>query len=259
MLALALCVLASHTDRGIATAADGDGAIEKHQYAIGFKTDDLNRKESSISTCFLIRVGNRRFLVTASHVIERDATKTWLLASCIDTPSQSLLLPKEIRSEWKVIRGYDAVFLPLDILERHSVNTQSLDPLVIDSSNFLEVPPPRGTSIQYVGFPIGLGASPPVAALMISGSIASGEIATQKSPKTAPVVLCTPGAMAGMSGAPVFVKENGRHDVQLVGMVCAYIGDSTGAKLTKVVPALRMKRAIEIWMETQSVPLEDRS
>lgn len=233
--------------------------ISRHDRAVCYRSEDEDRNEASISTCFVVKVGHHHLLVTASHVVNREATKSLLLSGKIKSVSQSILLSPDLKTKWIVGSDYDFAFLPLDHLRRHSVDTKSLERIAIDASDFLVAAPALGTDVEYTGFPVGLGASPPVSALVVTGAIASGEILTKESPESAPVLLSTPGAMSGTSGAPVFVRHADPNRLQLAGMVFGYVGDATGAKLTKIVPAWRIRALIDGWISRQATPLADPS
>lgn len=217
--------------------------VEVHQKAICLKTEDSVANTATISTCFLVSHQGKYFLVSAGHAINARTSSTWILSSAFDSPSQSIQVPQACATKWQAVGKYDATVLPLGELTNEFSLFAPLKPLCIPTSSFVDSAPRRGRHIAYVGFPIGLGATPPLSSIMFSGEIASGEIRTTNSNEESPVILSTPGAMSGTSGAPVFMIDEASKSEFFVGLVCGYIGDATGSKLTKIVPAWHLKQA----------------
>lgn len=190
-----------------ATLTAQERTVEVHQKAICLRTEDAVANTATISTCFLVLHESKYFLLSAGHAINASTSSTWILSSAFDSPSQSLQIPQACATKWQPVGKYDAAVLSLGELTDEFSPFAPLKPLCIPTSSFVDSAPRRGRHVVYVGFPIGLGATPPLSSILITGEIASGEIKTTNSNEEPPVLLSTPGAMSGTSGAPVFMID----------------------------------------------------
>jgi len=59
------------------------------------------------------------------------------------------------------------------------------------------------------------------------------------------IFYATPPVASGTSGGPVYESTDDPSNATVVGMYIGLINDSTGAKLSKVIPAHVVRKAIE--------------
>ena len=60
-----------------------------------------------------------------------------------------------------------------------------------------------------------------------------------------PIIFCTPALAQGTSGGPAFLLSGPDETMSVIGMYIGVSHDSTGAKLSKMVPARLIRESIE--------------
>ena len=105
--------------------------------------------------------------------------------------------------------------------------------------------PKRTTQIEITGYPLSFGSTPPVAPLAMVAHVASRELTSAARWGTEKIFYAVPTVASGTSGGPVFESSENSADTAILGMYIGFVSDTSGAKLSKVIPAHVIRTAIE--------------
>lgn len=209
-----------------------------------------------LCSVFVVSAGARLFLVTAGH-------------ACAETSGESRLRYRDARggSQWVTLRSLvpkssnpwrrdptsDFAIAEIHSREGNEVYLSHLDGLSIPLESLSSDTPRRTTPIVTIGFPLGMGIQDEVSPLAVVGHIASRETLAESRWGNEPVVFCTPPLAQGTSGGPAFLASEANESLTVIGMYIGVIRDSTGAKLSKMVPAHLIRKSIKSMIAESSV------
>jgi len=223
---LATLLLGASVDARAQAAVD---QLSVTSLKLSVRHDDV---EIGSATGFVVRKGQRYYLITNRHVVlacaeDRDANDVggWLCANNLEilhnkvnSPGQWLQV-KEVLYDGNEVRRWaehptlgssvDLVALPL--VQTEGVAFFPLD-LDLQNTDILLAP---GEPVDIVGFPRGLAQAGGLA-IWKTGTIASDiEISIEGKPK----FLLDTTARPGMSGSPVYARRVGPHPTSTVGLL----------------------------------------
>ena len=193
-----------------------------------------------LCSAFLVRVDSRLFIVTAGHasaetnaesrIHYRDPTgeSQWVTIKSLVPPSSN---------PWHRDPTSDFAIAELHPREGNEVYISHLTELSIPWESLCTETPRRATAVVTIGFPLGIGLRQGVSPLAVVGHVASRETLAESSWGQEPIVFCSPALAQGTSGGPTFVLSESQGSTEVVGMYVGIVHDSSGAKLSKMVPA----------------------
>lgn len=198
-----------------------------------------------LCSAFLVRVDSRLFIVTAGHasaetnaesrIRYRDSTgeSQWVTIKSLVPPSSN---------PWHRDPTSDFAIAELHSREGNEVYISHLTELSIPLESLCTETPRRATAVVTIGFPLGIGVRPDVSPLAVVGHVASRETLAESSWGQEPIVFSSPALAQGTSGGPTFLLSESQGSTsqgstEVVGMYVGIVHDSSGAKLSKMVPA----------------------
>ncbi|TWT38510.1 trypsin-like peptidase domain-containing protein [Blastopirellula retiformator] len=194
--------------------------------------DKEGKKIGKASSGFLVRRGEQVYLATARHVSEESSADSIVSFSIGDSSVNVKLADLGLSSEnpWLTKPSYDVTVLPVS----HKLLAAAV---AVPLENCRRDLPPARTTLEVVGFPMGLGVQgPDLSPIVMEAKLASGEINDPFKQEGQRIVVCVPALADGSSGSPVFASiEEDRW--RLIGAHSGNLIDSSGGKLAKFVPA----------------------
>ena len=233
--------------------AGGERAVYDHIVALKTRVENDTR----VATAFFVADGDANatrdanaggdvFLVTAKHAADETTARTRVLYRAPNGDSRWIelrgLFPGG-RSPWVPYGSVDVAVARVDPPRESDDREGPLAMarrLALPLDSLATEPPPRGTPLEAVGYPVGLGADPPISSLVMHARTASRVVWRDGGWSRIPTLYAFPAIGAGTSGGPAFHAETG----QLVGMVRGVTFDNTGGKLSELVPAFAIRAAI---------------
>lgn len=197
------------------------------------------------SSGFLVSNEDRLYLVTADHAANETHSKTQLLYRDSGGKRKSVLFEALFAASSNPWARYKTSDLGYAQLDSSHPDVQELKGLAIPLKSLLREAPPRTTKLEVTGFPLGLGVSDSVSPLVLCGNLASTELTSESRWGREPVLYSTPAVAQGCSGGPAFVADDDFSKVMVAGMYIGVVFDTTGAKLSKLVPARIIYEAIQ--------------
>lgn len=202
-------------------------------------------KESKYGSGFLVKMNDRVFIVTASHVATAVGEKFSIV---VPGAEGHPIMGEIIIPKWQISKTAD-VALALIEAPTNEENIHLLQRCM--PSDFLTartLPPSRETPLTVMGYPLGLGVEGYISPLSIETRAASGLITMPRADnkQLATFILLQDPSIAGLSGGPVFDtgnsyfegrKMNVRSGVSVVGLIHGVISDATGGKFAAIVPS----------------------
>jgi S1-C subfamily serine protease len=209
--------------------------------------------EINFGTGFLVRSGNKPYLVTASHVAKDLGTDFKMV---MPGEEGKAIIDRMQGVRWSISPRADVAFTRLakaDQDENQRLLKRSIPEGLMTART---LPPSRDIPLIAMGYPLGLGTKGHVSPLSFETKAASGFITMERfdNRKEATFILLQSPSISGLSGGPVFdvgrpLLEGGRmqprEGLSLVGLVSGVIWDKTGGKLAMIVPATEIARLLE--------------
>lgn len=216
----------------------------------------LKSGHENTGTGSFITKDNKMYIVTATHVAKNMDS----LAYVIIEDKKSLPVRLKLKELAPNIKWKNHPIADLSILElnpKKEIIDKYLQKRFIpfDIIDLSQVAMPRNTQLTIIGFPLGLGAnghfSPLTYRSYPSSSLITFNRADTNTPQTF-IILENP-SIGGYSGGPVYdlsivqagnvtMRGNG---TKLHGFIHGTISDTTGGKLTAMVPAYYIKDLIK--------------
>ncbi|OYP35831.1 serine protease [Rhodopirellula sp. MGV] len=215
--------------------------IERWDRVVAIQSPDSEKQKSGkLCSAFLIENKGDLYLITAAHASEETNQNSRVLYRDSKGKSQwvslMLLVPSDA-NPWTLHKTSDLAIAKLAASEKGQPYLLQLSELAMPRDVLDGRLPRRTTQIESVGYPVGLGAAPPMSALVIVGNIASKELTSKNRWGKEPVIFSTPTVAQGCSGGPAFVVDAETESFQIIGMYIGVVADESGAKLSKMVPA----------------------
>ncbi|MBB3210603.1 S1-C subfamily serine protease [Rhodopirellula rubra] len=236
-LSFLLCVLVSVTQ----SHADGGDPVDRLDRVACIESRLAGQpKVGKLCSAFFISAGPRLYLVTAGHASAdtngdsrlryRDAKgeSQWVALKILVPPSAN---------PWKRDPTSDLAVAELQLREENKAYLSQLAALAIPMESLCTDTPPRTTAIVTIGFPLGLGVRDGVSPIAVVGHVSSRDTLADNRWGQEPIVLCDPALAEGTSGGPAFLLSDPLDAITVVGMYIGVVRDSSGAKLSKMVPA----------------------
>ncbi|MCC9603621.1 trypsin-like serine protease [Stieleria sp. JC731] len=223
--------------------------IERWDRVVAIRSpDEKDGSSSKLCSAILVEAADQLFVVTAGHAAEETHRKSKLIYRDADGKSQWVLLSlllSENGDPWSHDKVSDFAIAKVASNEKASPYVDQLKKLSISIDQLSLTAPGRTTRLEIVGFPLALGATPPVSPLVVVSYVASKEIESSNKWGKEPILYTAPPIAQGCSGGPAMVIDDGANTFQVVGIVIGMMADSTGAKLSKVVPARLIRQSVE--------------
>ncbi|MCA8984104.1 MAG: hypothetical protein R3C12_08345 [Planctomycetaceae bacterium] len=200
------------------------------------------------SSAFLVAHADNLFLITANHSALETHAHTRVVYRTIEGESRWVHLgglTVAAANPWVQYENTDLSVLRIAAHPQISMYVDELRELAIPFSALLAELPGRTTAIEITGFPISLGIQPQVSPLTMTARIASRELQADAQWGKEAIVYAVPTVGAGCSGGPVFLASEDASATSVVGMYIGLMVDTTGAKLSKIIPARILRAAIE--------------
>ncbi|PHQ35201.1 trypsin-like peptidase domain-containing protein [Rhodopirellula bahusiensis] len=200
-----------------------------------------------LCSAFLVNSNERLFLVTAGHASEETNPKSKLRYRDPDGVSQWVALKTFFRASanpWQRDKRSDFAVAELLLVDGAETYFAHLTALSISLESISTETPSRTTGIVTVGFPLAIGAGEVLSPVAIVGHVASRETDTKNRWGHEPIVYCSPPLAQGTSGGPAFLDNQPEGSLVVVAMYIGVIHDSSGAKLSKMVPARLIRASI---------------
>lgn len=209
------------------------------------KTDD---GLSTSSSAFIVEYSDDFYLVTAKHSAQGTNALTRVVYRTKSGESRWVNLGAVVDAEKNPWWNYENADLSVASLKEQSEFTiyyRELGELAIKFECLTKETPSRTAQIEIVGFPMSLGAQPPVSAFATVAHVASKDQSSPAQWGTETVFFAAPCVANGTSGGPVFAADTDRVQTSVVGMYVGLMADNSGAKLSKIIPSQVIRKAIE--------------
>lgn len=201
-----------------------------------------------LCSAFLVSDDECLFLVTAGHASAETNKSSRLRYRDPNGETQWVTLQSlfpPASNPWHRDPTSDFAIAQLVFVEGAKEYLSHLSKLAISVNSICDNTPSRTTGIVTVGFPLAIGAADSISPVAVVGHIASRETNASNSWGHEPIVYCTPALAQGTSGGPSFLHASENDAMTVVGMYIGVVNDSTGAKLSKMVPARLIRAAIK--------------
>ncbi|MFH1267174.1 MAG: trypsin-like peptidase domain-containing protein [Planctomycetota bacterium] len=229
-------------------------SIERWDRVVGLQTE---RKATdglpAFASAFVVAHEENLYLVTAAHASQDTHSLTKVLYRSTAGESRWVHLGGIVNAStnpWRTHENTDLAFLLIQI---QLVQSGSATAIYVNELKELAIPfaalavetPRRTERIEITGYPMSLGANPPLAPLTMVAHVASREMSADAKWGKETVFYAVPTVAAGCSGGPVFAATDDSSKPDVVGMHTGLIVDATGAKLSKIIPSRVIRTAIE--------------
>lgn len=216
--------------------------------AVGIQSPNLEKANNiNFATGFLVRRDEQIYLVSAKHAANETHQDSRLVYRSLNGKSLWVsfkLLFRENNDPWQPYRNSDLSIALIDRTEKNKKEYEQLASIAIPFSALSESVPSRATSIEQTGFPLGLGATEIIRPSVVLGHVVTVELVGKNKWGTEPLFYCSPDFAQGMSGGPTFTRLQDERDVEVVGMYIGVLSDTSGGKLSKIVPSRVIREAI---------------
>ena len=256
---LLIVVVASAEIPVRAAIAQDAPAIERWDRAVCLQTEKRQADgKPAYSSAFVVVDADRLFLVTAAHAADETHMMSRVVYRAADGESKWVVLGglfTKNGNPWVGFENSDVAVALIDAQPAVRGNVDDLRALAIPLASLRQDAPRRTTPIEITGFPIALGLIPPISPLAMNGHLASRELLADAKWGQEPVLYAVPTVGAGTSGGPVFETCDDPAEVNVIGLYSGLVYDSSGTKLSKLVPARIVRAAIQRF--SQSSPASD--
>lgn len=242
--AAALCLLAAQV---LGQAPREPESEEPWDRAVALQTRHVGTTQSA--TAFFVRAGEDIYLITAQHAAAETSGDSQLLYRAADGDSRwfvlAALFPPN-RNPWQQFGNSDLAVARLDPRHDRDKALSDFGALAFPLDALADQLPKRTTPVTIVGFPLALGTTPPLSALVMPGHLVSRELTAKTKWGEQPVAYASPAVPAGTSGGPVFLAASTQEKTPtIVGMFIGYDGDDSGGKLARFVPSRLIREAVD--------------
>jgi hypothetical protein len=222
--------------------------------SVVFLTQDVPAgKDASNGSGFLIRKGDKPFLITASHVARDIGTSFKIIMPGHEGQAVTNRL-KGVK--WNISPTADVAMLLIKTSNQDEYKALLNRCLPANLITARPLPPSRDFPLIVMGYPLCLGTTGFVSPLSLETHAASGFITMERfdNKKLATFILLQSPSTSGLSGGPVFDigksyfegrDLTARNGVSLVGLISGVIYDKTGGKFSMVVPSTEIARLLE--------------
>lgn len=234
----------------VATASFAeDTAIERWDRAVCLQTERKTTDgQPTMASAFIVERDGQFYILTAAHAAQDTHARTKVVYRAAGGEPRWVHLGGVVESStdpWNVFGNADLAVARLHRIPETAVYHAELQRLAIPFRALEPSVPKRTTAVEITGFPMALGTQPPVAPLAMVAHVASRELSSAARWGAERVFYAVPTVAAGCSGGPVFKSQDNPSDATIVGMYIGLISDTTGAKLSKIIPASVIRSAIE--------------
>ncbi|EDY20959.1 hypothetical protein CfE428DRAFT_1252 [Chthoniobacter flavus Ellin428] len=209
--------------------------------------DDRKTDTHSASGFFVEHQGHYLF-VTAKHVALETTPDTEF---CFLTPAgdshyaRLVGLVADTTHPWHMHPGTDLAIFPVTFSSKLEKGiTEEIRALAIPFSALSSNEVIRASRVTVCGFPIELGTWKKISPLAMTAYVASREMEVPMEGGSTSMFLITPAIGAGCSGGPVFSTTDRGEAEAVLGIYVSTYFDSSGGKLSSVVPARQIAELI---------------
>jgi hypothetical protein len=202
----------------------------------------------AVASAFVVAHKENLYLITAAHASQDTHTLTKVLYRSKSGESRWVHLGGIVKAStnpWRTYENTDLAFLLVHPSDASSVYINELTELAIPFAALVGETPRRTSRIEITGYPMAIGTQPPLAPLTMVAHVASREIDADAKWGKEKVFYAVPTVAAGCSGGPVFAANDDPGKPDVVGMYIGLIVDTTGAKLSKILPSPVIRSAID--------------
>jgi hypothetical protein len=249
-MAQQLAVLLLVTTTAVSTAAEPQQAsLDRWDRVVCLHTE---RKATdglpAFASAFVVTHDKKLYLVTAAHASQDTHSRTKVLYRAPSGESRWVHLGGIVNASTDPWHTHENTDLAVSLIQSSpavSIYVNELEQLAIPFAALGKETPGRTECIEITGYPMSLGAQPPLAALTMVAHVASREMSADAKWGKETVYYAVPTVAAGCSGGPVFAAAEDPSKLCVAGIYIGLIADTTGAKLSKIIPAHVIRTAIE--------------
>lgn len=230
-------------------AVADDAAVERWDRAICLHTERKTTDgQPSVASGFIVAHKESLWLVSAVHVAQDTNARTRIVYRTKAGESRWVHLGGLAETETNPWNDYENSDVSIALIQKRPDTTvyyDELKELAIPFDALISEVPKRTKKIEITGYPMSFGTTPPVAPLAMVAHVASREMSTPARWGNEKIFYAIPSVASGTSGGPVYESIEDSSNATVVGMYIGLINDSTGAKLSKIVPSQVVRTAIE--------------
>jgi hypothetical protein len=231
-------------------AVADDAAVERWDRAICLHTERKTTDgQPAVASGFIIEHKKSLWLVSAVHVAQDTHARTRIVYRTRTGESRWVHLGGLAETEtnpWSDFENSDVSIALIQERPDTTVYYDELKELAIPLDALNTEVPKRTKRIEITGYPMSLGTTPPVTPFAMVAHVASREMPTPARWGNEKIFYAVPSVASGTSGGPVYESNEDPSNATVVGMYIGLINDSTGAKLSKIVPSKVVRTAIEV-------------
>jgi len=226
-----------------------DLTVERWDRAICLQTERKSTDgQPTFASGFVIDHNESLWLVSAVHVAQDTHARTRVVYRTSAGESRWVHLGGVTETEtnpWIDFKNTDVAIARMRDRPETAIYYSELKKLAIPFDALVTEVPKRTQKIEITGYPMSFGATPPVAPLAMVAHVASGELATPARWGNEKIFYAIPSVASGTSGGPVYESDADPANTKVVGMYIGLIADSTGSKLSKIIPANVVRMSVE--------------
>jgi len=230
-------------------AIANDATVERWDRAICLHTERKTTDgQPTVASGFVVDYKETLWIVSAVHVALDTHPRTRLVYRTNTGESRWVHLGGLTETEknpWSDFENSDVSIARMQDRPDTTIYYGELKQLAIPFDDLASDAPKRTTKVEITGYPMSFGTTPPIAPLAMVAHVASRELPTPARWGNERIFFAIPSVASGTSGGPVFGSDDDTSNATVVGMYIGLITDSTGAKLSKVIPAHVVRAAIE--------------
>ena len=230
-------------------AIANDATVERWDRAICLHTERKTTDgQPTVASGFVVDYKETLWIVSAVHVALDTHPRTRLVYRTNTGESRWVHLGGLTETEknpWSDFENSDVSIARMQDRPDTTIYYGELKQLAIPFDDLASDAPKRTTKVEITGYPMSFGTTPPIAPLAMVAHVASRELPTPARWGNERIFFAIPSVASGTSGGPVFRSDDDTSNATVVGMYIGLITDSTGEKLSKVIPAHVVRAAIE--------------
>lgn len=230
-------------------AVADEASLERWDRAICLHTERKTTDgQPAVASGFIVEHKESLWLVSAVHVAQDTHARTRIVYRTKTGESRWVHLGGLTETETNPWCDFENSDVSIALIQKRPDTTvyyNDLKELAIPFDALVSEVPTRTKKIEITGYPMSFGTTPPVAPLAMVAHVASREMPTPARWGNEKIFYAVPSVASGTSGGPVFESIDDPSNVMVVGMYIGLINDSTGAKLSKIVPSKVVRAAIE--------------
>lgn len=230
-------------------AVADDAIVERWDRAVCLHTERKTTDgKPAVASGFIVEHKESLWLVSAVHVAQDTHARTRIVYRTKTGESRWVHLGGLAETESNPWNDFGNSDVSIALMQRRPDSTvyyDELRELAIPFDALISEVPKRTTRIEITGYPMSFGTTPPVAPLAMVAHVASREMLTPARWGNEKIFYAIPSVASGTSGGPVYESIEDLTNTTVVGMYVGLINDSTGAKLSKIVPSQVVRTAID--------------